>query len=404
MADWGKNLQTGLRFHSFSARRDYPRQWAAIAQKYANLRTRLVFKPHWLSQTRFGEILYRGDVLLKEVSGGVPTINPQDRSLRALGVSGYVSAKWRKASENLLISVDNGKSVGKSFDGNRFWFDLVPKSKSRMRSLLDDDPIVQQPYVPTTPLGKSLKAELTRLGAQMERPQEPIRKVSLRGNALDLSQVKPTMFVIGHDNATGKDVNGDDLFELAVADDVNRRIEQYTVAYKELRELTEIFRLYVAAVAVVKRGLGDEACPSLKDLPLLPSEKVKSPLPDYHQSEMFYTVASYKVSKQGGGYTSWWASSSSHSGGVSPSGINLYESAQKVNTPFLETFRSEIVGQRNKENWVGKSGRKYIALLLTAPEQKPVTAHEQKPAPPQVPSVAPAPNPAKGGKGMLDDQ
>ena len=352
--DWGKNIPNGLRFRSVSARRDYQQQWAVISKKFANLRARLVFKPHWLSETRFGEILYKGDVLLKELSGGVPTIDPLDKSLRALKVGGYVSAKWRNAGESLLISVDNGKSTGSGFDGNRFWFDLVPRAKSRMRSLLDDDPVVQKPHEPTTPLGKSLKAELTKLGVHTWRPQDPIRQVSLSGNSLDLSQVKPTMFVIGHDNVSGKDVNGDDPFEMAIADDVNRRMEQYSAAYKELRELTEIFRLYVSAVAVVKRGAGADACTSLKHLPLLASEKAQSPLPEYHPSEMFYTVASYKTNKPGGGSTSWWASSSSHSGGVSPSGINLYKTAQKVTTPLIETTSKEAVDRKEGSSWTGK--------------------------------------------------
>lgn len=408
--DWGKHFPMGLRFRSVSARRDYQQQWEAISRRYANLRTRLVFKPDWLAQTRFGEIMYKGDVLLKELSGGVPTVDAKDKSLRALDAGNYVSAKWRSAGESLLINVDNGRSAGRGFDGNRFWFDLVPRAKSRMRSMLDDDPIVQKPYEPTTAVGRSLKAELTKRGVEVWRPQDPLRQVSLSSGALDLSQVRPTMFVIGHDNVSDADVNGDDPFEMAVADDVNRRIEKYTTAYKELRDLTEVFRLYVAAVAVVKGGGGASACAALEDMPLLPTEKAQTPLPQYHPSEMFYTVASYKTTKSDGRWASWWSSAGSHSGGVSPSGISLYENAQKVTTPLIETTRTEAVDRKEGSSWSGKSGRDYFAFLLPTKDR---TIAVQRPS--RVPAAASAPNgmlddidgpvtaPAKSGSGMLDD-
>jgi hypothetical protein len=399
--NWGKHLRSGLRFTSVSARRDYPVQWASIASRYKNLRTRLVFKPKWLSQTRFGEILYKGDVLLKELSGGVPTIDPKEKDLRAGRVDGYLSAKWRRAGENLLISVDNGVKQGSNHDGNRFWFDLVKRAKSRSRSMLDDDPVFEKPYQPKTDLGRKLKGEIDRAArARDTQAQQLFRQVSARGNAFDLSGVKPTMFVIGHDNRTGKDVNGDDMFELAVADDVNGRMDEYAAAYKELAQLTEIFRLYVAAIAVVKRGANGDVCPSLINMPLQPSEKVKSALPEYHPSEMFYTIASYKVDKPDKGWSSWWAMSSSHSGGVSPSGLELYQSAKIASTPVIESVRSDLVGHRGAETWVNKSGRKYVALLLDspAPGSAPVVQ-----GPNGVPSPAPPAAPPQRGKGMLDD-
>jgi hypothetical protein len=135
-------------------------------------------------------------------------------------------------------------------------------------------------------------------------------------------------------------------------------------------------------------------------MPLQPSEKVKSALPEYHPSEMFYTIASYKVDKPDKGWSSWWAMSSSHSGGVSPSGLELYQSAKIASTPVIESVRSDLVGHRGAETWVNKSGRKYVALLLDspAPGSAPVVQ-----GPNGVPSPAPPAAPPQRGKGMLDD-
>ena len=53
-----KNVKTTSLFvRTIWARRDYPQLWNSIASDYPNLKAKLVFRPAWLQQTRFGEIL-----------------------------------------------------------------------------------------------------------------------------------------------------------------------------------------------------------------------------------------------------------------------------------------------------------------------------------------------------------
>ena len=56
---------------------------AKYRRSHPNFKAQLVFRPEWLRQTRFGEILYKGDLLLKELSEGVPLLGATE--LRAGG-------------------------------------------------------------------------------------------------------------------------------------------------------------------------------------------------------------------------------------------------------------------------------------------------------------------------------
>src|SRR5262249_39295009 len=82
---------------TISAKRDYPQIWASMESNYPNLKSELVFRPTWLSDTRFGEILYKADVLLKELSGGIPVLEPGP--LRAAKIENYVSSGARFAAQ-----------------------------------------------------------------------------------------------------------------------------------------------------------------------------------------------------------------------------------------------------------------------------------------------------------------
>ncbi|MGD9923893.1 MAG: hypothetical protein AB7V13_20990 [Pseudorhodoplanes sp.] len=389
---WWKNVPDGLRFRSFSAKRDYPQFWSVISSRYPNLKTRLVFKPLWLAETRFGEIMYVADVLLKELSSGVQTVQAADKQLRALKVNSYIAARTRTAAERLIRNVDGDPSGGLTFSGHRFWFDLVPRAKSQMRSMLDEDPVLPKFYSPTSRNALRLNAELTRNGViAASKHYDPVRDLSIEGNAVDLSNVYPTMFVIGHNTATNKDMmEQNNPYEQAVADDVNRRMPQYIAAYSELRNLTEAFRLYVAAVAVVKRSPSSGAvCSTLKNLPLLPSEKVSRPLPEFRGSDVDFTVASYRSkAAKNGGTTSWWSVSGATSGGVTLSVGELIskEHGSPITRAVLRENEKTTVFRRM---WESKTGRKYVALLLHAPIKVATN--------PGTSGASPA------GKGLLDD-
>ena len=67
-----KKEGSGIDINTVSAARDYAPLWGEMVSNYPNFRSKLVFYPEWLRQTRFGEILYKADVLLKELASGVP--------------------------------------------------------------------------------------------------------------------------------------------------------------------------------------------------------------------------------------------------------------------------------------------------------------------------------------------
>jgi hypothetical protein len=94
-----------LKFRTFSASQSYPVYWSSILNRYPNLRSRLVFAPEWLRQTRFGEILYKADVLLKELAGGAPALGTP--FLRASKIDDYISATQITAARGLLFKYHN---------------------------------------------------------------------------------------------------------------------------------------------------------------------------------------------------------------------------------------------------------------------------------------------------------
>jgi hypothetical protein len=65
-----RQKSSNFSIRTISARRDYSQIWSSMEGSYPNLKSQLVFRPTWLQETRFGEILYKADVLLKELSGG----------------------------------------------------------------------------------------------------------------------------------------------------------------------------------------------------------------------------------------------------------------------------------------------------------------------------------------------
>jgi hypothetical protein len=86
--------------------------------------------------------------------------------------------------------------------------------------------------------------EILRSRGYFGAPSPGEKQVSLAsdGNALDLSEIYPKMFVKIHDLAAGKDLEGRDPNHEELSKDVNRRIELYAAVYPELRALLEVFR------------------------------------------------------------------------------------------------------------------------------------------------------------------
>ena len=283
-----RGMPSAFSIQTVSARQDYPEVWNAVAPHFPAFRSKLVFRPVWLRDTRFGEILYEADVLLKELAGGAAALKPG--RLRAAKVANYASSDARRAASGLL-AFHNGRGSDDEkprWHGHRLWFDLASDGASAAPEAAPIRALARK---------SELLTLLDRRGL-LTVPGQHIQRTAFTkdGDALDLSGVFPKMFVRRHDHSTRKDVTGDDADLTQLSSDVNARFEKYAQEYRELRSLVEVFRAYVAAVQVIRAA--PSFCQSVRSLPLFESEKISKPLPQYHASEIFFTFAAYEFSTE----------------------------------------------------------------------------------------------------------
>ena len=187
---------------------------------------------------------------------------------------------------------------------------------------------------------------------------------------IDISQVYPKMFVRRYDHASGRDITGTDAYLNLLSSDVNARTEKYAAAYKELRDLTEIFRAYVASVKVARQDT--QVCRAVRAMPLFDAEKTATPLPMFHPSEMFINVVRY-VSRQGNKRLLSLNTGTSISGGIALRGREFYDaSAVTLETKVIADLRREVAvplaaAAAPQPVWRGESGRQYIVLNVVEP-------------------------------------
>ena len=356
----------GLVVRTISVRRDYPQVWTTLERAYPNLRARLVFKPDWLRETRFGEIMYVADVLLKELSAGIATLQ-QGPEVRAVKIDGYQSSDLRGVLRGLTESVGSLPSTASSVRSFRLWFDLAPDGRDPNApavltdavSLLDNSKASA-----SDPASVKLRALIKARGYTSSQGGPKLtRALAVSEGAMDLSQVWPQMFVRGHDHATRTDIQGMDYALLSLSEDVNRRVAAYAAAYKELRDLAEVFRLYVAAVGIVNRD--QNACESVRATPLLAAERAARELPLHHPTELAFTVASF-THKDADGKRRWYYQTHTFNGGVSPRGRAFFEKEAMLpaETNLTREIRQEVAARSTDVAWAGKDGRQYVALQL----------------------------------------
>jgi hypothetical protein len=364
--------QGELSFRTYSARRDYPKLWASVTQELPDFRTKLVFKPAWIRQTRFGEILYKADVLLKELSSGVSLLGA--RELRAKSVQGYAAVVDRRAGSGLLKQLEaKDYKVAGGWQGHRMWFDLVPQ-ESGPAYLIAPMPFVvaaqsrpERASHELTQLRKILGARGLLAQTEGDPPVSPLQK---DGASIDVSSVYPRMFIRLHDLARNRDMEGVSQETDELLRHVNRRMPQYGIAYPELRSLIELFRAYVIAVHVTR--LNPQICARIGEVPLLDSEKLASPLPDYHPSELFVAVASYEF-PVARGRRKLAASSSSVSGGVSIGGRDFYSRFTTSGTsPIIQALSVEAGDARAAPAALEPaSGLRFVALSIESLQESP---------------------------------
>ena len=258
-----KDAPSGLLIRTISARRDYPVLWEKLVGSYKNFRTKLVFKPTWLSETRLGNILYRADILLKELSSGAAMLDI-DPQVKAYAVQNYMSATVRNLGAALLSGEEN-----KAFDqlkgdwrGFRLWFDIAigtdaPDRPNYMLMPPAPTPLILPVLgVPGTggaapnPLVGLLAARGYGLRAQ---PDLTIPSVAVDGGVVDVSRIFPRMFVRIFDGVARRDLPGSDPAHNALAADINLRTSAFAAQYEELRDLIDIVRGYVVAVHLAKQ-------------------------------------------------------------------------------------------------------------------------------------------------------
>jgi hypothetical protein len=368
-----RNTPSVLKFRTLSASQNYPAFWSSMLSKYPNLRSRLVFGPEWLRQTRFGEILYKADVLLKELAGGVPALGTN--SLRATKIDGYVSATQITAAKGLLSKYHNLNGQDTALAGGRIWYDLtetsggpaptnaiVPIYDSELYTLLRT-----RRLLPSTSANSSIRVSLSR-----------------KDGLLDISQVYPRMYVRIRDPVTLRDGTGSFPGVDELVAEANAAPQKYAVAYREYQALVEVFRAYVAAVHA--RTMEPRLCSKLPK-ELMDAEKISIPMPAYHSTDFALTVAWYEYS-EGRFRRAIGMTGGLYQGGVSVGATALFNQAgtSTSDTPILRELKLEASKTSHESVWVGAENRRYISFTLDSEE--PSAAPERHTPKPSLASIA----------------
>ena len=298
------------------------------SQKYPALKSELVFRPQWLRDTRFGEIMYEADVLLKEISVGQSVVNPE-RPFRGKRVPDYVST-LRRSLDMEALDGPEGSDAARNVRGFRLWFDL------------------------------------TTTGDRSNEAASSV--IYTNGGVLDLSAIQPRMYVRRHEG--GEDLPGSDPANDQVASDVNARTALYAESFDELRELTAVFRAYVAALKVANDNAS--VCSTVQQLPLSPGEEIEAPLPAYRDA-----IVHRAVKRTTSGRMLYTRTNMMVSGGIGMRGRRLYETrAIEKETPISTTLRQEVERGVTQPAWE-RDGRQYVALSIDPrepPPRAPITA------------------------------
>jgi hypothetical protein len=384
-----RGMPSAFSIQTMSARQDFPDVWNAVTPHYPAFRSKLVFRPVWLRDTRFGEILYEADVLLKELAGGAAALKPG--RLRAAKVPSYASSDSRRAARGLLAFYNGIGSDDERprWQGHRLWFDLTSDG-AYATSLITP--------IPALARESELLTLLDRRGLlTLPAPLAQRTALTKDGDALDLSGVFPKMFVRRHDHSSNKDLIGDDADLTQLSSDVNARFEKYALEYRELHSLVEVFRAYVAAVQVIRAA--PSFCKSVMSLPLFESEKISKPLPQYHASEIFFTFAAYEFSTAKHRRLQT-IRAGSQQGGVIVRARAFIEQQLVVDVPTILTKTLLVEAPRavQEDSWITNDNRRFVVLALAdTPKSDAISFAAAPPAASMTPRLATpavAPDPA----------
>jgi hypothetical protein len=348
---YDKDAPSILQFRTISGSRDYSELWHSLLAKYPDMKSRLVFHPEWLRQTRFGEIMYKADVLLKELAGGATALG--ESKFRAANIDGYRSANEYMAGRTLLYQY-NGWPEQQPQRGGRIWYDLTESS---------DTTVAKEEAIPEG--NSELRSWLQRRGllaTASARSQSPPQRLVESGSAIDLSNIYPQMFVRVRDPVTLRDGTSSfpGLDELVTK--ANRIPDQYATAYAEYEQLIEVFRAYL--VAVRAKQLQPGVC---RNLPreLLDSEKVDTALPAYHPTNFTITMAWYEYT-DGRVRRAIGSSGGLFQGGVSIGAARLLEKMGRSLeiSPLISELNAQAAKPINEFTWHDDHGLQFVALTF----------------------------------------
>lgn len=340
-----------LKFRTISASQNYPAYWSTILAKYPHLKSRLVFRPEWLRQTRFGEILYKADVLLKELTGGVSMLGaPQ---LRASKIDDYLSATQISSAKRLLYKYHNLPDRTTTIAGGRIWYDLSETS----------DVSAERPEgIPA--VNSELRTLLQKRHLLPDNAASAILPVSLQQSegSLDISNVFPRMYVRVRDPITLRDGAGNFPGVNELVNEANGSPPKYAAAYKEYRALVEVFRAYV--VAVHARRMEPGLCAKLPK-GLLDTERLPVALPEYHPTDLALTIGWFEYS-DGRFRRAIGATGALFQGGVSVGATPLFSriARNSSDTPVLRELKLESAKMHQEPTWAGDSGRQFVAFTF----------------------------------------
>lgn len=324
--------------------------------------------------------LLLADVMLKEFQSGPPALDP-DREPGVRTLANYISSDTHSVAAQLLQILRRKPAQTGNITGWRLWFDLAEQP----RSVPSSQPPVSRPAVAAAKNG--IDREIAdRIEEDLRRQHLIVSPVALAESKLpeiresqqimDLSQVLPKMFVRRHE--MGEDRPGSDPYLDQLTADVNGRLMSYASQYRELEDLIQVFRAYVAARKIM--GQYPAGCCALHKLPLLPSERVQNALPYLHPTPLIAVHVASIALKDSRVLRVASGSVASLSGGI---GMNyrLLKSPVEQPTVLIEQIQHTLAERQPsaiiwnaKDGGSGQTDRRFIALKFDLDNQlKPVT-------------------------------
>jgi hypothetical protein len=255
--------------------RELDRKRYEAARSNPALQVKLVFRPAWLRETRFGARMYAADVALKAMAAGINDVETDHTAGTTAGLPPNTPPGILRMAARAIVEPD---SIALSRDGSRLWFDLpAPRTASVWDFTIPELPDFSGAQAPRT-VGDAIRERLREKDLVGGGHLDGLgATAAVHDGTVDLSALVPVAHVVLHDMNSGADRAGTDPSLADLAAELNRRFPEFAVEQPSLTELRDVLRAYVAAVHVT--GQKPELCEDVERIPLLASERVAATLP-----------------------------------------------------------------------------------------------------------------------------